>query len=292
MRVNSKIVIDLDTGAVVERDSYEYSGPVAGCISGSGGKTKSKSNQESGTKYNADFLRRATAFASGEQDTTDKDNFDTNAYLKAHPDVAADTNYGADPYQHYLDFGQHQEGYDYTPKAKMFDSPAYDPKYVKGAYTSVAPGGFDKLESSLYETQSSKLKQAYDSATAQQREELAQMGGLNSPSQYLEGSARSSLDRTYIQNLQQAARDAFMGRLGAETAEAARRTGFDVGEATRETGFNQDTAKAILEMWMRKIMAAIESGRYGEGASSGKGNTAAGGIVTFGPSNSSTGSTE
>lgn len=32
------------------------------------------------------------------------DNFDSAAYLKAHPDVAA-SHYASDPYQHYLDFG-------------------------------------------------------------------------------------------------------------------------------------------------------------------------------------------
>lgn len=185
--------------------------------------------------------------------------------------------------------------------ANAKDSPTYNPEYVKGAYTpgaytganftSVAPQGFQQLEQSLYGTQASKLKQAYDQSTAQQREELAQSGALNSPSQYLEGSARSSLDRTYLQNLQQAARDAFQSRLGLETSEAARKTGFDVGqgaartaydvgqgaartafdtgEAGRQTGFNEQTASTLLDSWIKKLGIAIEAGRYSKGEGQG-----------------------
>ncbi len=162
---------------------------------------------------------------------------------------------------------------DFMTKAKAFaadpSNPTYNPQYVPGQYTSVAPGGFDKLENSLYAGQQSKLKQAYDQSVGQQREELAQSGALNSPSQFLEGSARSSLDRGYMQNLQQAARDAFQSRLGLETSEAARRTGFDTGEATRQTGFNEQTASALLDSWMKKIGLAIEAGRYSTGQSQG-----------------------
>jgi len=237
MRVNSKIVVDIASGAVIERDSFEYSGPVAECISGSGSSSKQKSKQqstsESGTKYNEDFMRLASQYA----------NDPTNA-------------------------------------------PGYNPQYVKGAYTGIAPGGFDKLENSLYDTNASKLSQAYNTAVANQREELAQTGALNSPSQYLEGSARSSLDRSYIQNLQQAARDAALGRLGAEQTEAGRRTAFDTGEATRQTGFNADTAQQLLNLWLKKIQVAIEAGRYGQGQSTGQstGSTmsGSGGIFSFG----------
>jgi len=261
MRVNSKVVINLDTGAIIERESYEYSGLIAECITFGGSNSKSKSKQqstsESGTKYNEDFLKRASDYASG----TGKDNFNAQEYLRQNPDVAAA---GVDPYQHYLDYGQ-KEGRQFTS-----NTPAYNPQYVKGAYTSVAPGGFDRLENSLYDTQASKLRQAYDTSVGQQREQLAQMGGLNSPSQFLEGSARSSLDRSYMQNLQQAARDAFMGRLGAEQTDAQNRTAFDVGEAGRATGFNQDTAKTILQNWLQKLGLAIESGRYATGQSTGQ----------------------
>ncbi len=239
MRVSTKIVLSIETGAVVKRECYEYSGPIAEAFSGSSGKNKSKqtSQSESGTKYNEDFMKQAQAFAG-------------------------------DP-----------------------STPTYNPQYMPGKYTSVAPEGFDKLENSLYAGQQSKLRQAYEQSVGQQREELAQSGALNSPSQFLEGSARSSLDRGYMQNLQQAARDAFQSRLGLETSEAARRTGFDTGEATRQTGFNERTQSALLDAWMKKIGLAIEAGRYSKGDSEGtsKGGSSAFGLVTFGPSNSDSG---
>ncbi len=189
---------------------------------------------------------------------------------------------------------------DFMKQALQFanapDQPTYNPEYVKGAYTpgaytSVAPEGFAKLENSLYDTQASKLRRAYDLTRGQQREELAQSGALNSPSQYLEGSARSSLDRGYLENLQQAARDAVMGRLGAETSEAARKTDFAVnqakgltdwftGESTRQTGFNEQTATQLMDSWIKKIGLAIEAGRYskgeGQGTSYGTNNTMSG----------------
>lgn len=37
-----------------------------------------------------------------------QNTFDADAYLKANPDVAANAKYGANPYQHYLDFGQRE----------------------------------------------------------------------------------------------------------------------------------------------------------------------------------------
>ncbi len=171
---------------------------------------------------------------------------------------------------------------DFMTKAKAFagdtSNPTYNPQYVPGQYTDVAPGGFDKLENSLYGTQQSKLRQAYDQNVGQQREELAQSGALNSPSQYLEGSARSSLDRGYMQNLQQAARDAFQSRLGLETSEAARKTQFITGEAARLTGFNEQTSSALLDSWIKKLGIAIEAGRYstGQGTSYGTNNTMSG----------------
>lgn len=171
---------------------------------------------------------------------------------------------------------------DFMAKARAFagdtSNPTYNPEYVAGKYTSVAPGGFDKLENTLYAGQQSRLKQAYDQSVGQQREELAQSGALNSPSQFLEGSARSALDRGYITSLQQAARDAFQSRLGLETSEAARRTGFDTTEAARQTGFNEKTASALLDSWIKKLGIAIEAGRYsqGQGTSSGSSNAMSG----------------
>jgi len=306
MRISTKVIIDLTTGVVIERDSCEYSGPLAECISGGGSKQKSKQqseqSSESGVKYNEDFMTKARQFANGGQSYDQSpENFDAAAYVKAHPEVATNPDYSGDPYQHWAQVGQNDKTgkYAFTPKAGLTD-PTYNPQYTPGAYTgaqftSVAPEGFAKLENSLYGTQQSKLKQAYDQSVAQQREELAQSGALNSPSQYLEGSARSSMDRSYLSNLQQAARDAFQGRLGAETGEATRksafdlaqaqnRTGFDTGEATRQTAFNEQTQQAILDSWMKKIALAIESGRYsqGSGTSYGTGNSVSGqgGIVS------------
>lgn len=42
-----------------------------------------------------------------------KANFDSDAYLRANPDVAANAKYGNDPYQHYLDYGK-SEGRAFT----------------------------------------------------------------------------------------------------------------------------------------------------------------------------------
>ena len=274
MLILTRVVINIESGQVTEREGFEYTGPVAECISFGGNKSKQKSKQqsssESGVRYNPDFMDLATQFAN-------------------------DTS----------------------------NAPAYNPQYVKGDYTSgkytgtnytpLAPGGFDKLEGSLYDTQASKLSQAYNTAMANQREQLAQSGALNSPSQYLEGSARSSLDRTYMQNLQQAARDAALGRLGAEQTEAGRRTAYDVGEAgrrtaydvgeagrrtqydtgeaARQTGFNEDTAARLLDLWLKKLGVAIEAGRYSTGQSTGQssGDTMGGnfGLFQFGGSSTS-----
>ena len=83
-----------------------------------------------------------------------------------------------------------------------------------------------------------------------------------------------------MQNLQQAARDAFTGRLGAETTEAGRKTSFDVGEAGRQTefntgeagrqtAFNEQTSARLVDLWLKKIAALIEAGRYSRGESQG-----------------------
>lgn len=280
MRVNTKLVINLITGAVIGRESYEYSGPVAGCISFGGSKSKSKnqsqqsSSSESGTKYNENFLDQAKLFAAGKR-------FNTGQYLLDNPDVNEDPYWSRNPYEHYLKYGQDRVpstgGTSYIIDDPTGAGPTYDPKYVR-----VAPEGFDKLENTLYEGQSSKLSRAYNDAVAKQREELAQSGALNSPSQYLQGSARSSLDRNYLDSLQQAARDAFTGRLGLEEREAG-----------RETGFNEQTAARLLELWLKKLGIAIESGRYstssGQGTSQGSGSSSGFnfGLLNFGGSQNS-----
>ena len=136
---------------------------------------------------------------------------------------------------------------------------------------------------------------------ARQREELSQSGALNSPAQFLEGSARSSLDRSYLDSIQQAARDASNAALGLKQTEAARRTGFDVGqgaartaydvgqgaaqtaygqaEGGRETQFNEQRAATLLDAWFKKLALAIESGRFttGQGWSTGESSGISGG---------------
>lgn len=262
MRVSTKIVVDLATGAVIERECHEYLGPVAECISFGGSKSKSKNQSQqtsssgSGTKYNENFLDQAKLFAAGKR-------FNSGQYLLDNPDVNEDPYFSQNPYEHYLKYGQDRtpsNGTSYIIDDPTGAGPTYDPKYVR-----VAPEGFDKLEKTLYEGQQSKLSRAYNEAVAKQREELAQSGALNSPSQYLQGSARSGLDRNYMESLQQAARDAFTGRLGLEEREAG-----------RETGFNEQTAARLLELWLKKLGIAIEGGRYststGQGTSQGSGS--------------------
>lgn len=72
-----------------------------------------------------------------------------------------------------------------------------------------------------------------------------------------------------MDSLQQAARDAYSTRFGAQAAEAARQTTYNQGEAARQTQFNENTAQQILNAWLQKLGVAIESGRYGTSQSTG-----------------------
>ena len=268
MRVYTKIVVDLATDTIIERHGHDYTGPITECISfGGGSKSKSKSQQESharsdtGTRFNPSFLDQATRWVAG------KPAFDRAAYLTANPDVANDPIWSKDPYGHYITFGRAEGREGRFLPAEENLMPGYNPAYVRSDYVRVAPEGFQRLEDTAYESQRSKLARAYEEGVARQREELAQMGALNSPSQFLEGSARSSLDRSYMDNLQQAARDAFSTRIGLEEREAGRETAFKTAEAARETGFNEETAARLIDLWMKKIALAIESGRFGESRS-------------------------
>jgi hypothetical protein len=134
--------------------------------------------------------------------------------------------------------------------------PAYNPKYVGFG----SKEDLDKLESNLYGSQQSKLADAYNSAIARQREELSQSGLLTSPAQYIEGGARNTLDKSYLENIQQAARDAALGRLGVQQEEAG-----------RETGFNVDTATKLYNAFLSKLGLAADAGRVSKssGESSG-----------------------
>lgn len=129
---------------------------------------------------------------------------------------------------------------DFLDKARNYfgADPGYAPKYVGFG----SPADLDKLESNIYGGTKSKLTDAYNTAIGRQREELSQSGLLNSPNQYMEGGARNVLDKGFLQNIQQAARDAALARLGVQQTEAG-----------RETGFNQDTAKTLLQSWFNKL---------------------------------------
>ena len=271
MRVFTKIIVLIDTDEVLASECFEHFGPLAECISFGGSKSKSKSSQtsESGVKYNEDFLNKATNWAG-------QGNFDAAAYLRDNPDVAGDPYWSQRPFEHYTELGR-SWGRPFTAGKGDGFMPGYNPTYVR-----VAPEGFQKLEDTAFESQRSKLARAHEAGVARQREELAQMGALNSPSQFLEGSARSSLDRSYMDSLQQAARDAFNTRIGLEEREAA-----------RETGFNERTAAGILDLWLKKIGIAAQTGAYsrGEGSSSGSGSGFNFGLFNFGGSQNSNAST-
>lgn len=149
------------------------------------------------------------------------------------------------------------------------DEPAYNPEF-KGF------GDFDKLESNLYGTQQSKLFNEYDRALKMQNEDLSNSGLLNSPSKLIQGGARDTLNNNYLMGIQQAARDAALGRLGAEQTEVA-----------RETNFNVDTAKTILANFMNKLLLAANAGRFSQGTSEGGGTGFNFGLLNFGGSQNS-----
>lgn len=141
------------------------------------------------------------------------------------------------------------EAYDYFGGDPTTD-PAYKPAYV-------GVGNLDDVESNIYAGQKSKLEDVYNNAVAKQREELSQSGLLNSPNQYLEGSARSALDKGYLSQIQQAARDAANTKADLQEQEAA-----------RETAFNTDVAKTTLNAFLQKLGLAASAGRTSKGSSS------------------------
>jgi len=225
-------------------------------VSGSGGSSKSKSKQES----------------SQESQSTNKTKFPLDFLNEAY------TYFGGDP-----------KTTDYNPK--FTGSDYFQPDYG-AAPNYVGFDDFDKLEANQYGSQKSKLEDAYNTAVNNQREELSQSGLLNSPNQYLEGSARTGLDKGYLQQIQQAARDASSQSLAAKENEAARRTGFNQSEAARRTGFNQteaarqsqasadygarrtafdqDSAKTLLTNFFNKLLLAMQAGRESQSTSSGQ----------------------
>jgi len=292
MRVNTKTVIDIESGDIISREYFVYTGPTvqAFSIGGSGGKTKSKqksqqqSFNESGTDMN-NVYRMLTNLTPGHKTIQlSPGSFNAQQYLAANPDVANDKYFSQHPFEHYTNYGinENRPGTpDQGGDTASFDVPDYNPTYVKGTYTPVDSGDFNKIEQNLYGSQQSRLSQAYNQAVAQQREQLAQTGALNSPSQFLEGGTRSSLDRDFLSNLQQAARDASNSALTLKQNEAARRTAFDTGEAGRETEFNQTTAQTLLDTFLKKLALALQGSQFsrgfGEGSSSGSSSGVQGG---------------
>lgn len=195
MRINKRIVIDIASGAILERESADYGGPLALVLSAGG--------------------------SSGQSKSSSKTNFPRKFF---------------------------DEAFDY------FGQP---PKYAP-EYTGFSD--FDKLEENQYGSQKSRLDTAYQDSLKRQREELSQAGLLNSPNQYLEGGARSSLDKSYITNLQQAARDASSQSLTTKEAEAA-----------RKTEYSTETQKALVNYFLQMIGLAASAGRTSKGSSSSSG---------------------
>jgi hypothetical protein len=148
------------------------------------------------------------------------------------------------------------------------DAPEYNPEYVGFG----DEGQLDKLQDSLYQRQKIPIHQGYQDALKIQNEELSNSGLLNSPSKYIEGGARDTLNKGYITSLQQAAREAALARLGVEQQEA-----------TRRTSFNEQTAMAILNRWLQRMGIATQAGRESSGSSSGSGSSWSGGFdIGFG----------
>lgn len=159
------------------------------------------------------------------------------------------------------------QAYDY-----FGDEPQYDPKFV-------GFNDFDKLEQNLYDSSQSKLFNEYDRSLKMQNEELSNAGLLNSPSKYIQGGARDTLNQNYISGIQQAARDASSQRLGAQQDEYG-----------RETSFNVDTAKTLLANFMNKLALATQAGREGQSTGSGDASGFNFGLLNFG-GNTSIGNT-
>jgi hypothetical protein len=130
-------------------------------------------------------------------------------------------------------------------------APDYKPEFV--GFDS-----FDDVEKTAYDSQAGRIGDAYDTAVKRRREELSLAGLLNSPNQYLEDGARASLDKDFLTNLQQAARDARLARLGVEQTEKSRRT-----------AFNEETAMAIVNRWLSMMGLSASAGRINRSSGSG-----------------------
>lgn len=137
-------------------------------------------------------------------------------------------------------------------------TPDYDPEYVGFG----DEGQLDQIEQNHFNRQKVKAKQGYDDLARIQNEELSNSGLLNSPSKYIEGGARDTLNRNYIQALQQAGNEAALARLGVQQGEAARRT-----------AWNEQRAMAVLNAWLNRLGLAATAGRTGESSGFSRGST-------------------
>src|SRR5689334_2229988 len=93
MRVSTKTIIDIESGAILSRECFEYDGPVTLAISFGGNKSNSKqksqqqSSSESGTNIN-DVYRMLTNLTPGHKTIQlQPGGFNAQAYLQANPDV-------------------------------------------------------------------------------------------------------------------------------------------------------------------------------------------------------------
>ena len=133
---------------------------------------------------------------------------------------------------------------------------------------------FGKLEKGLYDRQLQNIEPQYQNARSQTREELAQSGMLNSPVQYGKGGVMDNLERNYMDQTQKSATDASNTTIALKQQELARKTGFDL-----------DMIKTFQTILAQYAQIALEAGKYGTSKGSGSGSNF--GLVTFGPSSSS-----
>ena len=137
--------------------------------------------------------------------------------------------------------------------------PGYKPEYV----------GFDsfhELERNAYDTAKNRATEGYRGALNLQNEELSNMGLLNSPSKFIEGGSRDTLNKNYLNTLQQAARDANTMRYGLQREEAG-----------RQTEFNVNNANALLTKFLQMLQLAGSAGRYSVGDATSSGSSSGSG---------------
>lgn len=146
-----------------------------------------------------------------------QDQFDGNAYLAANPDVA---KAGVDPYQHYLQFGQHEQRQGYklgdfqgeSPLLRKFtaDDLAADPVYQSGLQfgadqgrdainaRAIAGGGYDSGATLKALTRfgndygSTKAGESYNRFTNDQSNVYNKLAGVSGAGQVATGQVQSA----------------------------------------------------------------------------------------------------